>query len=294
MAEPLFILGYPKTASSNLVGILNCHPDIFMLYETNLRSSAMSRYAQQLVDAWPETRGLVYAEQPIGKPYEKLGGMLREKYGRDYRYVGDKFAGEPAADFTGLPGKVMFSLRDIRTWLAKSSVQSIYQIEMDIVPIAIDFTAFLMRTHLMPHGMRVKMEDLLADDTSLFKKIDDFLDLDLSGHAARWWQDVGKYKSSDPKSLQNWAKGHPSSTTKPAGEDTAAELADHPFWDEILPLFDKYYQADNCFSAADVEGDLKALRGIGAMSPVRLDEAFVEITSHSIAKKSKSRLFKWK
>ncbi len=289
MSELLCVLGYPKTASSNLVGILNCHPDIFMLYETNLRSSAMSRYAGQLVDAWPETRGLVYAEQPIAVPYAKLGDMLREKYGRDYRYVGDKFAGEPVANFTGLPGKVIFSLRDIRTWLAKGSVQSIYQIESNIVPIAIDFTAFLMRTHLVPHGVRVKMEDLLGDDTALFKQLDDYLGLDLTKHADQWWQDVGNYKSSDPKSLQSWAKGHPSSTTKPSGEDTAAQLADHPFWDAILPLFDKYYQADGCHSSAEVEADLTALAAINKIPAVRLDQAFDGIETRSISKSKKKK-----
>ena len=45
----LFIVGAHKTATSTLVGMLNCHPDIFILYETALNQSLISRHGRRFL-----------------------------------------------------------------------------------------------------------------------------------------------------------------------------------------------------------------------------------------------------
>ena len=50
----LFILGAGKTATTSLCGLLNSHPDVFVMCEVLLNHSQISRYGTKLIKAVPE------------------------------------------------------------------------------------------------------------------------------------------------------------------------------------------------------------------------------------------------
>lgn len=61
----LFITGAPKTATSTLVGILNCHPNIFILYETYLNQGWLSKYGKRFLAKYPNARYLFKYQSKI-------------------------------------------------------------------------------------------------------------------------------------------------------------------------------------------------------------------------------------
>ena len=118
-SEIIFIIGAHKTATSTLVGMLNCHPEIFLLYETELYQPHISRHAKRFLAQYPDARFLFRSSEDLHALYSQLQEFLKSK-GYPYKYVGDKLPGLNANFHVSLNAfKVIFSVRDIRTWLGK-------------------------------------------------------------------------------------------------------------------------------------------------------------------------------
>ena len=186
----LFIAGAHKTATSTLVGMLNCHPDIFILYETALYEPHITRHGKRFLAQYPDARYLFRSSEDISYLYSQLREFLAAK-GYRYKYVGDKLPGlDP--EFLGTLGafKVIFTVRDVRTWLCKNLVVRKYVTEHDIVPSAIDYCACFLNSFKLSHAFHVRMEDLIANNGTLIQGMGQFLELDLHDHLKTWWDKI--------------------------------------------------------------------------------------------------------
>jgi len=87
--KKLFSLGAYKTATYTLTGMLNCHPEILILYETQLNKGEILKYARDFRDKYPDARYLFRFSENFDRLYSELGNYFRNK-GYAYKYVGDK------------------------------------------------------------------------------------------------------------------------------------------------------------------------------------------------------------
>jgi len=88
----LFIASAGQTASSTLLGMLNCHPDIFRFYEADLYKSLPSKYAKRFLETYPDARYFMGYYDDIGAPYKLAKDFLSRK-GYEFKIVGDKIDG---------------------------------------------------------------------------------------------------------------------------------------------------------------------------------------------------------
>jgi len=275
-----FITGGQATGTSTLAGILNCHPEVLMLYEVRMYYDQLSRYGRLFIEAFPDSRTLFRFEQDPGIAYARLVQWLQAR-GRHYRYVGDKLPSVNVRLLNDLqPYRVLFTCRDIRTWLCKNSVVSFYMTEYDVVPAAIDYTKCLIESFLLPTCLRIRMEDMIRDNLGMVERLSEFLDLDLTTHLDAWWTKVGRWTDDPFKSALKWWELHPSCRLEPQSEDTQVLLRPHDFWDALLPIFDKYFQDPaGSFSPSEIQRDLSAIDAIGRLEAVGLRDCYQEITS---------------
>lgn len=271
----LFITGSYKTASSSLVGILNCHPKIFMLYETDLSRGEISKYGRHFLEAYPDARHLFRYTENVGRLYHGLKTFLSDK-GHSYHIVGDKLVDLNQQTLKKvLPYRVIHIVRDIRSWLSKDAVRQKFMLNHDIIPAAIDYTVHFMESFLLPRVLRLRMEDLILQNESTIAQIGSFLDIDLLRHTKCWWEKVRIPDPNDPKYKQQWWGSHNSTFLQPQQLDTNTRLTAHPFWQDLMPVFEKYYQgAHQIFSPSEVEHDISFVLKLARRSPFPLREAF--------------------
>jgi hypothetical protein len=287
--EILFIQGVQKTGTSTLVGILNCHPEIFMLYEMGMYKTQVSKYGNQLLKELPEARRLFRNYLDIGIPYKNLAGCLKKHIAdKNYRYVGDKIISlDPKETRRSNVYKTIYTMRDVRTWLCKEQIINHYRTDLDVVPVAIDYLRFIIGTYKHPDCLRIRLEDLIDQNNQVLSSITSFLGLDLVAFADNWWMKIGRYEDGDPKKLIEWLKVHPSSKIKPNKMDTTVELISNAFWDDILPVFDKYYYRDGRvdYSIDEVNNDLDQLEDLMKHSPLPLEECYKYISTQRLGAK---------
>jgi hypothetical protein len=268
--KKLFILGSYKTATSTLVGMLNCHPEIFLLYETQLYNGEISKYGKQFLNKYSNMRYLFRFSESIDTLYDELHQvMIRSGY--PYKYIGDKL---PYLDTRLMPefknSKIIFNIRDIRTWLAKEQVTAIFVNGIDTVPIAIDYCVSFFKSFLFPDVFHCKMEELINSNKKVISDLSRFLDLSLMPYLDEWWDNVVIEDNKNPKSTITWWKSHPSSLKKPTKFDIKINIAEHPFWEAILPLFNKYYKATTPykFSTKEITKDILEVKHLNTFSPL--------------------------
>lgn len=283
----VFITGAHKTATSTLVGILNCHPNIFILYETLLIHGLPSKYGIRFLEKYPNARYLFRYESKPELLYSQLQKFLKDN-GYNFEIIGDKL---PSLDSNLLDAiknlKVIFTVRDIRTWLCKNSIIKIYSNEQDIVPIAIDYCSYFLKSFLLTDILHIRMEDLIHKNSKTIKKIGTFLNINMTTYLNDWWKKIDNFKPNHPKYFLRWQKGHPSSKIKPENEDTVVNLNLSPFWDSLLPIFDKYYkQIDNLFTTDEIYYDIKLLNSLIKYSPISLSKAYKSYRTIPIVKKN--------
>jgi len=260
----LFVLGAGKTATTALCGLLNSHPEVFMMCEVYFNNCVISRWGNKLLKSNPEFLPCFF--QDIGtdrlENYRKGMKLLRDG-GRDLKFFGDKFA-DMNTGFSEQMGdaRVIFSARDLPEWLAKDSVRKWYPIDQNLVPYAVQYSKHFIESFLLPRVRYVTMDDFLKDNAGVTAGIWKFLDLAPPANAEKWWETIGHYPPGDPKQSLNWWRGHGSSAVAPQENDTRVRVKRHAFWDEILPVFNKYYEGANkkTFAASEVKADLKALQ----------------------------------
>jgi hypothetical protein len=281
----LFILGAGKTATTSLCGILNSHPDVFVMCEVSLHHSFISRYGQKLLKAYPEFLPCFFrarSEDALAS-YRQAHAILRKK-GYGERYFGDKLVGIDSGYAEGYQGaRVIFSARRLPEWVAKDSVRKWFPLDIDVVPYAVQYTKHFIESFLIDRIHHVRMEDFLGDNAGVVRGIWDFLQIDPPKNAERWWESVGHYPAGDPKAALNWWRGHASAAVAPLENDTKTQLAKLAFWNEILPIFDKYYDGirSRTFSRAEIEADLKTLQGMIGKYHQPFETCFVSAASKS-------------
>lgn len=284
MNQPiLFIIGATKTASSTLLGMLNCHPDIFLFYETDLYKSQPSKYSRCFLETYPDARYLMGHQDDIGIPYKQAKNFLSGK-GYEFKIIGDA-THELDSNLDKLKKyKAIFIVRDIKTWLRKDAVVFAYSTKKDIIPAAVDYTVSFLQSFLLPDALRIRMEDIIQDNQGVINKISDFLGIELN--LGKWWEKIDK--QGYPKNAQRWWEGHPSSLVEPKKLDIKIEIKPHIFWDAILPIFDKYYQnPEKDFSQAEVGHDIEELKKLNKLSPVNLASIYSNYWSSALIPKDK-------
>lgn len=286
----LFIIGAGKTASSTLLGMLNCHPDIFLFYETDLYKNIPSKYSRRFLETYPDARYLMGHQDDVGVPYEQAREFLRRK-GYDFKIIGDAtheldFSLDKLKKY-----RVIYIIRDIKTWLRKDGVVITYTSRKDIVPAARDYTISFLQSFLLPDILHIRMEDIIQDNQGVIDKMSGFLGIELN--LGKWWEKIDK--QGNPKKAQRWWEGHPSSLTEPKKVDVNIEIKSHTFWDTMLPIFNKYYQnLEKDFSPEEINHDVEELRKLNKLSPVGLTSIYSNYWRNTLVPKDNKKSAKEK
>lgn len=277
----LFIVSAGQTASSTLLGMLNCHPDIFLFYETDLYKSEPSKYSRRFLETYPDARYFMGYQDDIGLPYKLAKDFLSSK-GYGYKIVGDKIDGLDY-NFDKLKKyKVIFIIRDIKTWLCKDAVVNNFTSRKDTIPVAVDYMVYFLQSFLLPDVLHVRTEDIIQDNQGVIDKISGFLGIELN--LGKWWEKIDK--QGNPKKAQRWWEGHPSSLVEPKKLDIKIEIKPHIFWDTILPIFDKYYQnLEKGFSPAEISRDVEEIKKLNKLSPVNLTSIYSDYWKDTLVPK---------
>jgi hypothetical protein len=262
----LFILGAGKTATTSLCGLLNSHPDVFVMCEVLLNQSHISRYGMKLLKTNQDFLPFFFrgADMDRLENYRRLHRLMKE-LGHGRAFFGDKVVGIDSGysrDYSD--ARVIYSARPLPEWIGKDSVREWFPLDIDVVPFAVQYTKHLVESFLLPRIYHVRMEDFLNDNAGVVRGIWQFLEIDPPAKAELWWETVGHYGPDNPKTALNWWRGHASAAVEPQQNDTKVELRKNAFWTEILPIFDKYYDGigGKRFTAAEINADLAKLQGL--------------------------------
>jgi hypothetical protein len=168
-------------------------------------------------------------------------------------------------------------------WAAKNRVATDFIGKGNAVPALVSYVATFVMSFLFPLVRRARLEDLFVDEDSLPKSLARLLDLP-PREFEKWWTKTDWVRQL-PKSYSDWTEGHRSAFLPPVFTDTQVELAEHPFWNVILPIFEKYYSdIDGSFPAAEVNLDLDALNAAWENYTMTLDEGYETFSSFKIRK----------
>jgi len=261
----VFVLGAGKTATTALCGLLNRHPDVFIMCEVMLYRSNISRFGRKLLKADPALLSCFFRRVGADwlESYRQAHELLRAK-GFAKRYFGDKLVGidsNYAQDFQDT--KVIYSVRRLPEWIVKTAALDWYPFGIDVVPFAVQYAKHFVESFLVPRIYHVRMEDFIEQNAAVVREIWQFLETDPPEQAEAWWEILGHYPGGDPKRKLNWWRGHTSSAVRPKSNDTKVEIRPNAFWSEILPIFDKYYDGTGrTFAREEIEADLETLQSM--------------------------------
>lgn len=276
----LFILGAQKTATSRVALMLNCRQDIFIAYEWQLHSSQISRHGQRFLRAYPEARRLFRWSEDLSELYTGLQRFLRQQ-GHPAEIVGDKIPGIHEPLLSMVAGfKVIFTVRDIRTWLCKDDIQKKFMTAADAVPAALDYTAHFLKSFLLPDVLHLRMEDIVADNGGTLDRIGAFIHRDLRAEGDGWWDRIDALKTQDLYSFDPWWEGrrHGTAALASAASDTIVKTNPHPFWDELRPIFDKYYaEPSGRCRREEIVRDVAKVRSLASYSPLPIEALYENV-----------------
>jgi hypothetical protein len=281
----LFILGAGKTATTSLCGLLNSHPDVFVMCEVLMNRTDISRYGNKLIGVEPELLPCFFRAPGADAMdnYRRAHKILRAK-GHAKSFFGDKAVGIDSGYTDGYQDvHVIYSVRPVQEWIAKDSIRTWYPLDTDLVPFAIQYAKHFIESFLLPKIHHVRMEAFINDNAGVVRSIWDFLGLETPPKGEQWWETIGHYPPGDPKQALNWWRGHASSAVAPQENDTRVELRRNAFWDELLPVFDKYYKGvrEHRFERAEIEADLARLHGMIGRHSYPFADCFVTAESES-------------
>ena len=288
------MVGGPKTATTAICGVLNSHPDVFMMCEVFLNQSYPSRHGSKLLRHSPEMQPFFLREFAADRlnNYRRAQAWLSER-GFARRYFGDKFA-DIDSGFSEMVGntKTIFCVRFLPEWVANGSVRTWYPLDNNVVPCAVQYTKHFLESFLLQHVAYVRMEDFLGANDRLVDRLWAFLEVDAPETGSRWWESVGHYAPEDPKSALNWWKGHMSSAVAPQSNDTKIKIRETAFWSDILPLFRKYYDAAGegaSIPAKSVRADIRYLEALIGKHRFSIEESYVALQTGSRGKEMKAK-----
>jgi hypothetical protein len=287
MTDLLFVLGAQKTGTSTMVGILNCHPSIFVTHEWYI-DRKMTKYGQKFFHFYkvPE-RERMKKRKPVKTAFRNVVKVLG-RYGHKYRYFGDKWP--RLGTLSDIDRRirqmkelrVIFMVRDIRTWLVHGIIKHIYKCEEDIVVPSVSYAYYFVKSFLLSQCLRIRMEDMIALPEDTVGDVSNFLDVG-DRCMQSWWEKVGTYDDQN-KQLHKWWERHKSATVKPIKKDIYVDLNPCPFWDDILGIFDKYYNNHNAvFGEKEILSDLDLLKTFpDKWGKIKLSECYKDVEKKSI------------
>jgi hypothetical protein len=169
--------------------------------------------------------------------------------------------------------------------------------KQNVIPTAIDYSICFLESFKLSQVFHVRMEDLISQNEVLLKEMGEFLSLDLNQHIENWWKKIPMTDKNNPKASDPWWETHDSSLRQPQENDTVTQISPHPFWEQLLPVFDKYYQnLQGGFSPLEIDQDITTLLHLKKYSPLSPQQAFTHRESHSISQgereKSTKNIFK--
>ncbi len=287
--EKLFVIGAYKSGTTTLMGMLNCHDDIYLEGELFNHTKSMNRFKACFPEAVKACRMANRSEF-----YSDYIRYLNKVKGKNYKYVGEKIATLSFDDFLDVKkNKIIFICRDIRTWLAKPSLPRIPQCKSKkwATQFAVEYTSMLIRSFGLSTCHRISLEKLLSNNDAVLQEIGDFIGMPLKSDLNHWWERMGKYKDpEDPKGKMEWWDKQPSSLLGPSKDkrDVRVEVnSKHDMWKVILPIFDKYYNnLSKDFSPDERKRDLQALAKIRLVTTRKAD-LYTSVDVQNITKKKK-------
>ncbi|MGH9246477.1 MAG: hypothetical protein ACRD29_19635 [Acidimicrobiales bacterium] len=275
----LFVTGAIKTATSSVLAALNAHPDVLLLYEAQLFADPPTRRGAEFLAAYPEARPYFRPATDYATLYEEFAEWLAGS-GHVYSIVGDKIPSLSVEVLVRLGARpVIYCVRDVRTWVAKTRGPRGYVVDADVVPAAVQYCVHFLESLKLERRLHVATERFVEDNVAVVAEITRFAGLDRHAATSTWWKGVGATGQTDPKSAIRWWDGsHFSSRVEPDQRDTVVRLRSHPFWGELLPVFDRYYTALNTeIGAGRLDDDIRFIESLRHRGPVSLDDAYERI-----------------
>ncbi|MDR9366515.1 MAG: hypothetical protein RI575_14360 [Balneolaceae bacterium] len=281
--QALFIQGPEKTATSTTTGILNCHPEIFILFETYLGQPKITKYGNQLLEKYPDARHFFRMEVDYGKPVLDFFQYLKDRESEySYKYVGTKLnCLNPDITQKVHNHKIIFTKRDVRSWLVKQSIIERYRTDLDVVIPTVEYLNYIIKSTLYQHAYHLWMEDLIKENSKIIDELSDYLDLKLKPHTDDWWDKFGNMPNTNPKSVFKLSHVHHSSKKEPETLDTKYEIKDIPFWDDTNQIFEKYFRNSDFtnISESEISNDLKTINKLKRYAPIPVKEAYSYVKS---------------
>jgi len=294
--DTLFVVGVPKTGTSTMVGILNCHPDIFIMHEWLIDNffGKNKRYLFEFCPKIKEDFGDIrrIESDNVFELYQSLYKYFYEQ-GFKYRYFGDKWVSVDtlAPKYTSWrlnylrDSKVIFMVRDIREWLCHNKIRKIYyNTENNIVSPALEYTKYFINSFKLNDKINIRLKDIIFDRQSVFVKLSEFLGIkDIDLICDRWWEKVHfpeRDEKDYPKFVHKWWEAHGSALAVPKHTHVSVVLKDHYFWDDVLPIFDKYFNCTNSFGKEEINTDIQHIRKLESKYKncnVKLNECYRDI-----------------
>ena len=292
--EKLFVIGLMSTGTSSLVGLLNSHKNIFVMYEVDLKNNFISKYGKQILRALPNSRSFFNEFKSEDFLYEKFYDVLNNsKFNDAINFFGDKLLKSDFRVANNIKNSnTIFMVRDIKTWLCKKSVRDSYMTNLDIVSPSINYLIYLIYSFEVKQSIRIKMEDFILKQEKIIEKIAGFLKVDKKSFDKKWWSKLGKYNNNSIKNHIIWYKRHLSAHTRPSRLDVQVKLSEHKFWKDYLPIFEKYYKnLDNNFTKREIKKDIDFLENLRLeYGLIPLDEAFIKYEQNNFKDPLKRRI----
>lgn len=239
-----FIIGAQKSATSSMARMLHMNPAILSLFEVQLYEDVVSDYGRELLGHAPEMRRFFGVETPLLNGYRQMAKRL-DSQDYEYSYLFDKVPGvsrRRTRKVCDQADKVVFMVRDVRTWLAKGPIRRIYQCEYNAAPTAVDYVLhFVDSFEFVGDGLlHVDFSDFISISEKIPRRVAQFLDLeDQMSVFTEWWRkDASKIAKEPFEGIYSWHQ-RDSSMSEPRS-DTSVELSGADFWEELLPIFDRY------------------------------------------------------
>ena len=152
----------------------------------------------------------------------------------EYEYFGTKINSLDPHKTQKVNGhKVIFMMRDVKSWLIKESIIKIYRTDLDVVVPATEYLKYIVKTSKYTHTYRLWMEDLIEKNDEVIANLSEYLDISLTPYTDKWWKIITNWDTDDPKSAFRLGHVHHSSKVKPKRLDTIFELKNNPFWDDV-------------------------------------------------------------
>jgi hypothetical protein len=286
LVQPFLILGASKTGTSTAVAAANAHPAVFCLFECDFSRPAREARNEELSQFLPDCVPLFESQQPFAESLAAVGAALARK-GWPFDWIGTKVQGIRPDLLTRIGDvPVLFMVRDVRTWAAKNRVISdVMKAGQDtnIVPVLIAYADYFLQSFTLSTCVHLRLDDLsVGDKGALPRALAKLLGFPQESFAA-WWEKADSWRRSQPKNYSTWVAGHASAFVPPVFSDTQSVLDRTPFWDEYLPVFDKYFSAPNGeFSAGEVAADRATLQAIGRHYVMTLDDAFASFRTFKL------------